>query len=68
MGYDDLKVTEAYKFLTSIAEDQQLEPGMHEIVSVMRVVEAMDRSCDFGSWEAVSAAATRERGTEGAGA
>jgi predicted dehydrogenase len=71
MGYDDLKVTEAYKFLTSIAEDRQREPGMREIVSAMRVVEAMDRSCDSGSWEAVSAeasAATGEGGAEGAGA
>jgi predicted dehydrogenase len=74
MGYDDLKVTEAYKFLTSIAEDRQREPGMREIVAAMRVVDAMDRSCDSGSWEAVSAAefAARavagERGTEGAGA
>jgi predicted dehydrogenase len=73
MGYDDLKVTEAYKFLTSIAEDRQREPGMREIVSAMRVVEAMDRSCDSGGWEAVSAesstaqAATGERGAEGAG-
>jgi predicted dehydrogenase len=72
MGYDDLKVSEAYKFLTSIAEDRQREPGMREIVSAMRVVEAMDRSCDSGGWEAVSAeasaAATGERGAEGAGA
>jgi predicted dehydrogenase len=74
MGYDDLKVTEAYAFLTSIAEDRQREPGMGEIVSAMRVVEAMDRSCDSGGWEKVSAepsaarAATGERGAEGAGA
>jgi hypothetical protein len=74
MGYDDLKVTEAYKFLTSIAEDRQREPGMREIVSAMRVVEAMDRSCDSGGWEAVSAersaaqAAAGERETEGADA
>jgi predicted dehydrogenase len=74
MGYDDLKVTEAYKFLTSIAEDRQWEPGMREIVAAMRVVDAMDRSCDSGNWEAVSAAesaaraAAGERGTEGAGA
>ncbi len=53
MGYDDLKVTEAYRFLTSIAEDRQAEPGLREIVSAMRVVEAMDRSCGTGSWEAV---------------
>jgi predicted dehydrogenase len=73
MGYDDLKVTEAHKFLTSIAEDRQEEPGLREIVSAMRVVEAMDRSCDSGGWEAVSsaeasAATTGERGAEGAGA
>src|SRR5919107_738802 len=73
MGYDDLKVTEAYKFLTSIAEDRQREPGMREIVAAMRVVDAMDRSSDSGSWEAVSAAESAaravagERGTEGAG-
>src|SRR5829696_2301362 len=74
MGYDDLKVTEAYTFLTSIAEDRQREPGMREIVSAMRVVDAMDRSCDSGSWETVSVesptaqASTGERGAEGAGA
>jgi predicted dehydrogenase len=75
MGYDDLKVTEAYNFLTSIAEDRQREPGMREIVSAMRVVEALDRSCDSGGWEAVDdsadtaqAAALDERGVEGAGA
>ena len=71
MGYDDLKVTEAYNFLSSIAEDRQREPGMREIVSAMRVVEAMDRSCDSGVWEAVSRAAaggTGERGAQGAGA
>ena len=72
MGYDDLKVTEAYLFLTSIAEDRQREPGVREIVSAMRIVEAMDRSCDSGGWEAVSAeasaAATGPRGAEGAGA
>jgi predicted dehydrogenase len=74
MGYDDLKVTEACKFLTSIAEDRQLEPGMREIVSAMRVVDAMDRSCESGNWEAVSDAASAartaagQRGAEGAGA
>jgi predicted dehydrogenase len=72
MGYDDLKVTEAYTFLTSIAEDRQREPGMREIVSTMHVVDAMDRSCDSGGWEAVSAEASTtaasERASEGAGA
>jgi hypothetical protein len=45
---------------------------MREIVSAMRVVEAMDRSCDSGGWEAVSAEASTvaasERGSKGAGA
>ena len=72
MGYDDLKVTEAYTFLTSIVEDRQREPGMREIVSAMRVVEAMCRSCDSRGWEAVSieapTTAVSERGSEGAGA
>jgi predicted dehydrogenase len=74
MGYDDLKVTEAYKFLSSVAEDRQEKPGLWEIVSAMRVVDAMDRSCDSGSWEAVSVsqsaagATSGVRGTEGEGA
>ncbi|MGI9050919.1 MAG: Gfo/Idh/MocA family protein [Rubrobacteraceae bacterium] len=57
MGYDDLKVTEAYHFLSSIAENRQHEPGVSQIVSAMRVVDAMDRSCNSGDWEAVSAEA-----------
>jgi predicted dehydrogenase len=72
MGYDDLKVTEAYLFLSTIAEDRQREPGIEQVVSAMRVVDAMDRSCDSGDWEAVAAdvppATTVEGGAEGAGA
>lgn len=60
MGYDDLKVTEAYKFLTSIAEDRQREPGADDIVSAMRVVDAMDRSCGSGLWESVEQPAQKE--------
>jgi predicted dehydrogenase len=73
MGYDDLKVTEAYKFLTSIAEDRQQEPGIREIVSTMQVVEAMDRSCESGRWETVegpdeSSGSRAGAGERGAGA
>ncbi len=53
MGYDDMKVAEAERFLSSIADGRQREPGIREIVSTMRVVDAMDRSCDSGRWEAV---------------
>jgi hypothetical protein len=43
---------------------------MREIVSAMRVVEAMDRSCDSGVRETVAAeeATAGERRPEGAGA
>ncbi len=51
MGYDDLKVAETHKFLSSIADGGQREPGIREIISAMRVVEAMDRSCGSGRWE-----------------
>ena len=74
MGYDDLKVAEAYRFLSSIADGRQREPGIREIVSTMRVVAAMDRSCDSGRWEAVeetvsggpSTSRAAERGMGGA--
>jgi predicted dehydrogenase len=55
MGYDDLKVAEAYKFLSSIADGQQHGPGIHEVVSAMLVVGAMDRSCESGRWESTEA-------------
>ena len=38
MGYDDLKVTEAHRFLSSIADGRQREPGIREISSAMRLV------------------------------
>jgi predicted dehydrogenase len=74
MGYDDLKVAEAYRFLSSIADGRQREPGIREIVSTMWVVAAMDRSCDSGRWEAVeetvsggpSTSRAAERGMGGA--
>jgi predicted dehydrogenase len=77
MGYDDLKVAEAERFLSSIADGRQREPGIREIASAMRVVEAMDRSCETGRWEAVEDKVSRmsepravagESGTGGAGA
>ncbi len=70
MGYDDLKVAEAERFLSSIAGGQQRAASIHDIVSTMRVVDAMDRSCDTGSWEHVgdsagAAATVGERGIGG---
>jgi predicted dehydrogenase len=57
MGYDDLKVAEAERFLSSIADGRQRAASIHDIASTMRVVEAMDRSCDSGRWEKVEAPA-----------
>jgi hypothetical protein len=53
MGFDDLKVVEAYLFLQSIADGQQRAPGMREMLEAARVIDAMDRSCASGAWEDV---------------
>jgi predicted dehydrogenase len=70
MGYDDLKVAEAERFLSSIADGHGRAASIHDIVSTMRVVDAMDRSCDSGQWESVgdptgATAVTAERGIGG---
>jgi predicted dehydrogenase len=53
MGYDDLKVIEAYRFLQSIADGQQREPGVREIAATARVLDAVARSFESGRWEDV---------------
>jgi len=53
MGYDDLKVIEAYRFLQSIADGQQREPGVREILAAAQVLDAMERSFASGAWEDV---------------
>jgi predicted dehydrogenase len=53
MGYDDLKVIEAYRFLQSIADGQQREPGVREIAATARVLDAIARSFESGAWEEV---------------
>ena len=69
MGYDDLKVAEAERFLSSIADGRQRAASIHEIVSTMRVVDAMERSCETGGWERVgdSTGATAAAGERRAG-
>jgi predicted dehydrogenase len=54
MGYDDLKVIEAYRFLQSVADGEQREPGVREMAVTARVIDAIARSCESGRWEAVS--------------
>jgi predicted dehydrogenase len=51
MSYEDLKLIEAYEFLTSIASGQQREPGLAEARAVAEVLETMDRSWQSQRWE-----------------
>jgi predicted dehydrogenase len=53
LGYDDLKVIEAYNFLTSIVDGKQGEPGFKEAYEVARVEQAIMRSWNSGRWEVV---------------
>ena len=50
MGYDDLKVVEAYRFLRSIAEDRPYGATLDDAVRSAAVLDAMVRSADSGSW------------------
>ncbi|MFE0436397.1 Gfo/Idh/MocA family protein [Streptomyces nigra] len=50
MGYDDLKVIEAYRFLRSIAEDTPYGATLDDAVRSAAVLDAMVRSADSGSW------------------
>jgi predicted dehydrogenase len=53
LSYEDLKVIEAYQFLSSIAEGRQREPGFAEALAVANVQAAMIRSWESGSWEEI---------------
>jgi predicted dehydrogenase len=53
MGFDDLKVIEAYRFLQSIADGEQREPGVREMAATARVIDAVARSFESGAWEGV---------------
>jgi predicted dehydrogenase len=53
MGFDDLKVIEAYRFLQSIADGEQREPGAREMAATALVIDAVARSFESGAWEDV---------------
>ncbi|WP_030040852.1 Gfo/Idh/MocA family protein, partial [Streptomyces resistomycificus] len=50
MGYDDLKVVEAYRFLRSIAEDRDHGTTPADAVHSAAALEAMVRSAESGAW------------------
>ncbi len=53
LGYEDLKVIEAYNFLQSIASGIQGEPGFATVLAVAEVQDAIERSWKTERWEAV---------------
>ncbi|MFG2456318.1 Gfo/Idh/MocA family protein [Streptomyces sp. NPDC048523] len=50
MGYDDLKVVEAYRFLRSVAEGTSYGATLRDAVHSAAVLDAMSRSAESGSW------------------
>ncbi|MGQ4477739.1 Gfo/Idh/MocA family protein [Streptomyces sp. SAS_276] len=50
MGYDDLKVIEAYRFLRSVAEGVPYGATLTDAVRSAAVVDAMVRSVETGTW------------------
>ncbi len=51
MGYDDLRVLEARSFLASVRDGEQREPGVEDMLACARVLEAIERSAETGTWE-----------------
>ncbi|WP_328492264.1 Gfo/Idh/MocA family oxidoreductase [Streptomyces sp. NBC_00414] len=50
MGYDDLKVIEAYNFLRSIAEGTPYGATLEDAVHSATALDAMARSAELGTW------------------
>jgi len=55
MGYDDLKVIEAYRFLRSIAEGTPHGATLQDAVHSAAVLDAMVRSAESGTWASQAA-------------
>jgi predicted dehydrogenase len=54
LGYDDLKVIEAFTFLSSVAERVRAEPDFKSACDVANVQQAIIRSWESECWETVS--------------
>ncbi len=50
MGYDDLKVIEAYNFLRSVAEGTTYGATLEDAVHSATALDAMSRSAEQGTW------------------
>jgi predicted dehydrogenase len=53
LGYDDLKVIEAYNFLQAVVNGKQCDPGFAQALAVAQVQQAIMRSWESERWEAV---------------
>lgn len=53
IGYEELKVIEAFEFLQSIAAGQQSQPGFSQALAVANVQAAIERSWSSERWESV---------------
>ena len=54
LGYEDMKVIEAFNFLHSVADGEQRAPALSEALAVAGVHAAMTRSWESGAWEDVT--------------
>ncbi len=53
IGYEDLKVIEAYEFLRAVVAGAPASPGLDAALAAAEVQEAMIRSAASGAWEDV---------------
>lgn len=53
MGFDDLKIIEAKKFLAAVAGGAELNSNIHDAVAAAAVVEAAEQSAKTRSWHSV---------------
>ena len=54
LGYDDLKLIEAYHFLKAIQTGQPNNPSFRQAVTVAQVQSAIQSSWDNNSWQSVA--------------
>lgn len=54
LGYEDLKIIEAYNFLNAVVTGRQDEPGFAEALAVANVQQAIMRAWVSERWEAVA--------------
>ncbi|MCY4010133.1 MAG: Gfo/Idh/MocA family oxidoreductase [Anaerolineaceae bacterium] len=55
LGYEDMKIIEAYQFLKAVANDEPVAPGFSEAAAVAEVSAAMVRSWQSDRWQAIQA-------------